>query len=208
MLDNSDESQIEALRRFGEQTLAEILSTNFDRLLRIVDLRLDPRLAGRLDAADVVQEAFLVARERLPRFLREPRVPVFVWLRGVLLDTLVDIHRRHLGAKMRDAGREVPLPQAVGPDATSLSLAACLIADLTSPSQAAIREEMARKIDQVLQGMDPIDREVLILRHFEQLSNDEVASVLGVKKAAASRRYTRAVTRFREVVEAISGLKS
>jgi RNA polymerase sigma-70 factor (ECF subfamily) len=79
--------------------------------------------------------------------------------------------------------------------------------DLTSPSQAAIREETARKIDQVLEGMDPIDREVLILRHFEQLTNAEVASVLGVKKAAASRRYTRAVTRFREVVEAISGLQ-
>ena len=78
MLDESDESLIQALRRFGEQTLAEILSTNFERLLRIVDLRLDPRLAGRLDAADVVQEAFLEARQRLPRFLREPRVPVFV----------------------------------------------------------------------------------------------------------------------------------
>jgi len=207
MLDESDESLIEALRRFGEQTLAGMLSTNFERLLRIVDLRLDPRLAGRLDAADVVQEAFLAARERLSRFLREPRVPVFVWLRGVVLDTLVDVHRRHLGAKMRDAGREIPLPDAAPPEATSISLAACLIGDLTSPSQAAIREETARKIDQVLEGMDPIDREVLILRHFEQLTNDEVASVLGVKKAAASRRYTRAVTRFREVVEGISGLQ-
>lgn len=207
MLDDSDKSLVETLRQFGEQRLAEVLSANFERLLRIVDLRLDPRLAGRLDAADVVQEAFLAARERLPRYLREPRVPVFVWLRGVLLDALVDIHRRHLGAKMRDAGREVPLPQAVAPDATSVSLAACLIADLTSPSQAAIREETARKIEEVLEGMDPIDREVLILRHFEQLSNDEVAGVLGVKKAAASRRYTRAVIRFREVVEGISGLR-
>ncbi len=154
-----------------------------------------------------MQEAFLEARQRLPRFLREPRVPVFVWLRGVVLDTLTDVHRRHLGAKMRDAGREIPLPGAAPPEATSISLAACLIGDLTSPSQAAIREETARKIDQVLEGMDPIDREVLILRHFEQLTNDEVASVLGVKKAAASRRYTRAVTRFREVVEGISGLQ-
>jgi len=206
MHDESDDSQVESLRRFGAQALAEILAANMERLRRIVDLRLDSRLAGRLDAADVVQEAFLAARERLPRFLREPRVPVIVWLRGVVLDALVDVHRRHLGAKMRDAGREVPLPGVASPDATSISMAAYLLGDLTSPSQAAMREETARRIDQVLAGMDPIDREVLLLRHFEQLSNDEVASVLGVKKAAASRRYTRAVTRFREVIEAISDL--
>ena len=205
MLEESDASLIESLRQFGEQTLAEILSANFERLLRIAELRLDPRLTGRLDAADVVQEAFLVARERLPRFLREPRVPVFVWLRGVVLDTLVDVHRRHLGAKMRDAGREVRLPDAIRPEATSISLAAYLVGDLTSPSQAAIREETARRIDQVLESMDPMDKEVLILRHFEQLSNDEVASVVGVKKAAASRRYMRALTRFREVVKTIPG---
>ena len=207
MLEETDASLIESLRQYGEQTLAQILSANSERLLRIVDLRLDPRLAGRLDAADVVQEALLVARDRLPRFLREPRVPVFVWLRGVVLDTLVDVHRRHLGTKMRDAGREVPLQGIASPVATSISLAGCLIGDLTSPSQAAIREETARRIDQVLEGMDPMDKEVLILRHFEQLTNDEVASILGVKKAAASRRYTRAVTRFREVVEEMSGLQ-
>ena len=207
MLDDSNESQIEALRRGGEQALAGILSTHSERLLRIVGLRLDPRLAGRLDAADVVQEAFLEASKRLPRFVHEPRVPAFIWLRGVVLDTLVDLHRRHLGAGMRDAGREISLQAAVSPEATSLSLASCLIGDLTSPSQAAVREETARKIDEVLEGLDPLDREVLILRHFEQLTNNEVASVLGVKKAAASRRYTRAVTRFREVVEAISGFR-
>ena len=206
MLDASDESLIQSLQQHGEQALAEILSANFERLLRVVDLRLDPRLTSRLDAGDVVQEAFLEARQSLPRFLREPRVPVFVWLRGVVLDTLVDVHRRHLGAKMRDAGREVSLQGIASPAATSISLAGCLVGDLTSPSKAAIREETARRIDQVLEGMDPIDREVLILRHFEQLTNDEVASILGVKKAAASRRYTRAVTRFREVVEEMSGL--
>ena len=207
MLDDSDESPIEALRRGGEQALAGILSTNSERL-RIVGLRLNPRLAGRLDAADVVQEAFLEASKRLPRFVHEPRVPVFIWLRGVVLDTLVDLHRRHLGTGMRDAGREVSLQAAAAPEASSLSLVACLIGDLTSPSQAAVREETARKIDEVLEGLDPLDREVLILRHFEQLTNSEVASVLGVKKAAASRRYTRAVTRFREVVETLSGLGS
>jgi RNA polymerase sigma-70 factor (ECF subfamily) len=106
---------------------------------------------------------------------------------------------------MRDAGRDVSLHGGPAPSATSLSLAGCLVADLTSPSQAAIREETACRIEKVLGAMDEIDREVLILRHFEQLSNDEVASVIGVKKAAASRRYMRALARFREVGETVSG---
>ena len=158
-----------------------------------------------------MQEAFLATRERLPRFLREPRVPVFVWLRGVVLDTLTDVHRRHLVEILRTAPvAKFRCRVLFRPRPTSLSLAACLIGDLTSPSQAAIREETARKIDQVFEGIDPIDREVLILRHFEQLTNDEVASVLGVKKAAASRRLYpggHPVSRSRGSDFGISGLR-
>ncbi len=197
-------SDIARLRSTGQQALADALSLHAERLQRIVDLRLDPRLAGRVDASDVLQEAFLEACKRLPRYLDDPRVSVFVWLRGVTLDTLIHVHRRHL-AEMRDAGRDVSLHGGPAPSATSLSLAGCLVADLTSPSQAAIREETACRIEKVLGAMDEIDREVLILRHFEQLSNDEVASVIGVKKAAASRRYMRALARFREVGETVSG---
>lgn len=196
--------EITDLRRGGEQGLAEALARHGARLQRIVDLRLDPRLAGRVDAADVLQEAFLEARKRLARYLEDPRVPVFIWLRGVTLDTLIHVHRRHL-AEMRDAGRDIPLQLGPTPQASSLSLAGWLVADLTSPSQAAIRDETARKIEEVLAAMDDIDREVLILRHFELLSNDEVAGVVGVKKAAASRRYMRALARFREVLQTIPG---
>ena len=202
-----DNSEIAQLREHSEQALAEIISSYNERLLRIIDLRLAPQLSGRVDAADVLQEVFLEARKRLPRFLRDASVPVFVWLRGVVLDTLVHVHRRHLGAKMRDAGREVPLHAGGGPQATSVSLAGFLIGDLTSPSQAAMRQELATRIEVTLAAMDEIDREVLILRHFEQLSNDEVASVIGVKKAAASRRYMRALARFREVLSAVPGLE-
>ena len=198
------ESDIARLRNTGQQALAEALALHAERLQRIVDLRLDPRLAGRVDASDVLQEAFLEACKRLPRYLDDPRVSVFIWLRGVTLDTLIHVHRRHL-AEMRDAGREVSLQAGPAPQASSISMAGWLMADLTSPSQAAIRDETARKIEEVLGTMDEIDREVLILRHFEQLSNDEVAGVIGVKKAAASRRYMRALARFREVVKTIPG---
>ena len=187
--------------------MADTLAEHGTRLRQIVELRLDPRLAGRLDAADVVQEAFLEARKRLPRYLEETRVPVFVWLRGVVLDTLTDFHRRHLGAKMRDAGHDVSLYGSMVPQASSVILASWLAGSFTTPSQAAIREETVRQIDDALAGMDSIDREVLILRHFEQLSNDEVAAALGVKKAAASRRYMRALSRFREVLLGTPGFE-
>jgi len=198
------ESDIARLRNTGQQALADALALHAERLQRIVDLRLDPRLAGRVDASDVLQEAFLEACKRLPRYLDDPRVSVFIWLRGVTLDTLIHVHRRHL-AEMRDAGRDVSLQAGLAPQASSISMAGWLMADLTSPSQAAIRDETARKIEEVLGTMDEIDREVLILRHFEQLSNDEVAGVIGVKKAAASRRYMRALARFREVLQTLPG---
>jgi RNA polymerase sigma-70 factor (ECF subfamily) len=163
-------------------------------------------LAGRLDASDVLQEAFLEAKKRLPRYLCDARIPVFVWLRGVVLDTLVDFHRRHLGAKMRDAGLEVSLATPVS-QASSVALAAYLVGSLTSPSQAAIREETAWLIDRTLADMDAVDREVLILRHFEQLTNDEAATVMGVKKAAASRRYMRALAHFRQLLLELPGFE-
>jgi RNA polymerase sigma-70 factor, ECF subfamily len=202
-----DSSQLARLVDQGDQALADAIARYAPRLQQTIELRLDPRLSGRVDAADVLQEAFLEAQKRLPRYLAEPKVPLFVWLRGVVLDTLVDFHRRNLGAKMRTAGQEVPLYRAATAQASSVALAAYLMGDLTSPSQAAIREETAQQIEVALAEMDEIDREVLILRHFEQLTNDEVAAVVGVKKAAASRRYMRALARFRQVLLTIPGFE-
>lgn len=202
-----EQSRIAQLRNKGDQALADAMAEHSVRLRQIVELRLDPRLSGRLDAADVLQEAFLEARKRLPRYLDDSSVPVFVWLRGVVLDTLIDFHRRHLGAKMRDAAQEVSLNGSMTPQASSVVLAACLAGSITTPSQAAMREETARQIEIALSGMDEVDREVLILRHFEQLTNDEVAAVVGVKKAAASRRYMRALARFRETLLELPGFE-
>jgi RNA polymerase sigma-70 factor, ECF subfamily len=204
---DDDQTQLTRLRSGGDQALADVLAEHASRLRQIVELRVDPRLSGRVDAADVLQEAFLEARKRLQRYLDEPGVPVFVWIRGVVLDTLIDFHRRHLGAQMRDAGRDVSLLRAASPQASSVALAAYLAGSLTSPSRAAIREETVGQIERALAEMDEIDREVLILRHFEQLTNDEVAAAVGVKKAAASRRYIRALTRFRAALLAIPGFE-
>jgi RNA polymerase sigma-70 factor (ECF subfamily) len=117
---------------------------------------------------------------------------------------LVDVHRRHLGAKVRDASLEVSLHRHRGPAATSVSMGAFLVADLTSPSHAAVRNEMLAELRAAFDSMDAVDREVLALRHFEELSNNDVAAILGLKKAAASNRYVRALQRLKGVLAGMS----
>lgn len=168
------------------------------RLLRMVDLRLDPRLRARLDAGDIVQEAMLDAVRRLPEYLADPKMEFFLWLRWITGDRLLDAHRRNLGAQKRDAGQEVSLHQRAAPEATSLVLAEQLMGRLTSPSHAVRRGEIKRTVQEALNSLEPIDREVLVLRHFEHLSNLQTAQVLGLKKSGASKRYVAAVRRIRQ----------
>lgn len=190
---------VQLLRDGDEQALAELFLWYRDKLWRMVNFRLDQRLLGRVDADDVLQEAYLAAAQRVEHFRKEPEMSALVWLRLIVGQTLTDVHRRHLGARMRDARQEVSMhvPSA---QASSISLAAHLLGHLTSPSQAAMRDEMARRLEEALDSMDPIDREVLALRHFEELSNNEVSEVLGLQKSAASNRYVRALSRLRGIL--------
>ena len=132
---------------------------------------------------------------------------LFLWLRLIVGQTLVDAHRRHLGTQQRDARREVSIHQGARPEASSASLAGALVADLSTPSQAVMRAEMAQTLETALEGMDPIDREVLVLRHFEELTNNEVAEVLGLQPKAASIRYVRAVARLKAHPRTIPGIR-
>ena len=143
-----------------------------DRLKRMVHLRLSRRLAGRVDDSDVLQEAFVEAARKLPEYAQEPKLPLFFWLRHLTALKLTEVHRRHLGTQLRDADREVTLHRGGLPLADSVSLAAQLLGTLTTPSQAAIKAETRLLVQEALNGMDPIDREVLALKHFEQLSTD------------------------------------
>src|SRR3954471_16160516 len=182
------------------RALAALFDHYKGRLRHMVRLRLDRRLAGRLDASDVLQEAYLEADKRFAEYLRDPAIPIFLWLRLVTGQKLTDLHRHHLGAKMRDAGLEVALHRGALPQASSVSLAELLLGRLTSPTRAAQRAEMQRRLQEALNRMDSIDREVLVLRHFEELSNAEVAQVLGLEKSAASNRYIRALKRLKDVL--------
>jgi RNA polymerase sigma-70 factor (ECF subfamily) len=186
--------------------LASLFSVYQDRLRRMVELRLDARLRGRVSASDILQEAYLGALQRLPHYQASSDVPIFVWLRSVTMQRLIDVHRRHLGGQIRDAGREVRLglPGAIGSGSAQI---AALFLEHTSPSLAARRGEALVQVREALDQLDPIDREVLVLRHFEQMSNHEAAVSLGIKPAAASKRYVRAVERLKGVLEQMPGFE-
>jgi RNA polymerase sigma-70 factor (ECF subfamily) len=207
----SDDSEttrlIEQAVRGDQRALGDLLGRHRQRLRRMVALRLDRRLQGRVDPSDVIQEACLDAARRLTEYHRNPTMPFFLWLRLVVGQRLVDEHRKHLGAAARDAGREISLYRGALPETTSAALAAHLLGRLTTPSQAALRAERKIRLQEALNSLDAIDREVLALRHFEELSNAEAAAVLGLDKSAASKRYARALIRLKEILASLpSGL--
>lgn len=198
-------ADLERLRQASQgdgRLLGELLDGYRVRLHRMVRLRLDARVQGRIDASDVIQEAFAEVGVRLPDYLREPPMPFFVWVRFIVGQKILQLHRHHLGVKARDAAREISLQRGVAPQASSASLAAQLIDGLTGPSQGAIKAEMRLQLQESLNRMEPIDREILALRHFEHLSMSETAEVLGIKVTAACNRYVRALRRLKQELPA------
>jgi RNA polymerase sigma-70 factor (ECF subfamily) len=145
------------------------------------------------------------ASQRLVHFVQGPPLPFFVWLRQVAIQRLVEVHRRHLGAEKRSANRERSVDTSLASSVTSASLAFQLVCRLSSPSDVLARNELTAQLHKALESMDPIDREVLALRHFEELSNDETAAALGLQKSAASNRYVRALARLKKILEQIPG---
>jgi len=188
-----------------QQAAAELFGLYRARLRRMVKLRMDHRLQGRIDPSDVLQEAYIDVSRRLPEYTANPTLPFFLWLRLLTGQRLLALHRHHLLAQKRSATQEVSLENRAAPEASSLSLAADLLGHFTSPTQAAMKAEMQRRLQEVLDSLDPIDREVLVLRHFEELTNNETAEVLGLQKAAASNRYVRALQRLRDVLAELPG---
>ena len=211
MTDNPSETDdlLTRAQAGDEQAFTDLFDHYRERLKRMIRLRLDRRLSGRVDASDVLQEAFLEIHKRFGEFVKDKKdqLPLYLWLRLVTGQKMTDVHRHHLGAKMRDANQEVSLYRGALPQATSVSLAAHLLGRMTSATQAAIRAEHKLLVQEALNSMDPLDREVLVLRHFEQLSNDETALSLGIKKSTASQRYVRALKRLKEILTSIPGLR-
>lgn len=189
-----------------EQAMRQLLESHRPRLKRMVSIRLDRRLQGRVDESDVIQEALLEVSRRLPEFIRKRPMSFYLWIRQITGQKLIDIHRQHLGARMRQVGREVSLSRGPFPPASSVSLAAQLLGRMTSPSQAVIKAEARDHVQQALNNMDELDREVLALRHFEQLSNVEIAELLGLSESGATARYVRALRRLKQALSDYPGL--
>lgn len=170
-----------------------------ERLRQMVAFRLDRRLKGRVDPSDVIQETYLEANNRREEFERQPTSNLFLWLRYLAFQKVVTLHRHHLGRAMRSAARERSMDAGTGSD-TSVAIAAQIADRNQGPGSAVAQAEEADRLAVALDTMDPVDREVLALRHYEQLSNAEVAEVLGLSVSAASKRYLRALARLRQVL--------
>lgn len=203
---SEDEAEIVGLvarLQGGDQSaLAELFDRHRDKLRRMVELRLDARLAGRVSASDVLQEAYIDAVKRVEHYFSKDGQSFFGWLRLVVGQRIADVHREHLAGK-RDAGRDIGMNRGATTDSTCL--AARLLGPGSSPSQAAQRQEVFAQLESALEQMDPLDREVLALRHFEELSNTDTAEALRIQPAAASKRYVRALARLKEILEGIPG---
>lgn len=191
---------VERAKAGDADALNSVFGRNRDRLRRMVEMRLDRRLQGRVDASDVIQEAHLEVLQRFAEYSANPRLPFFLWLRLVVGERLVKTHREHLGTQKRDAAMEVSLFREALPTASSAALAAQLLGKHTSPTQAAVRAERLLRLQDALNSLEPIDREILSLRHFEELTRAETALALGIEEAAAAKRYVRALKRLRDTL--------
>lgn len=189
------------------EALARLFAHYRDRLERIVKFRMDHRLVGRVDPDDVLQEAYLDAEKRIEHFLQDSPESFFIWLRLIVNQTLIDIHRRHLGTQSRDASRDRSISGGWGAASSSFLLSNQLLGSFSTPSQAMLRQEIAEQLNTALEGMGELDREVLALRHFEELSNSETAEALRISEQAASLRYVRAIMRLKKILEAVPDFK-
>ena len=204
MWPNTSETQ-ELLLHAGKGESAavnELLERHRVGLKNMVSARMDQKLARRIDARDVVQDVLLEASQRLADYVRDPKMPFGLWLRHLARDRIIDLHRRHRVARRRTLDRERGLSAPERPDQSSLELAAQLRDPELTPAAATLRKELYVRFVEAIDTLEEEDREILLMRHFEQLSNSEAAELLGLSQPAAGMRYLRALRRLREVLGA------
>lgn len=197
MTEASPDRLKEQIKQGDDEALASLFTRYRAQMRRLVSHRMDPRLARRVDASDVVQQSFIEARNRIKHYINHSSMPFSLWMRQVTLQTLVEVHRKHFGVQKRDLSQEVALDRA---NSSYSTLADRLVSSLASPSSMAVRQERLVRLREAIDGMDEIDREILVLRHFEELGNKEVAELLEIGQPAASNRYIRALKRLGDIL--------
>jgi RNA polymerase sigma-70 factor, ECF subfamily len=191
---------LDGARRGDPGAVNRLLDRHRESLRRLVQLRLDRKLARRVDASDIVQDVLLEANGRLEDYFRDPRMPFHLWLRHLAQDRIIDMHRQHRGAQRRSLDREQALASPSFGDQSSFDLAAQLRDHELTPAAASIRKELEARFLAALDQMEEEDREILLMRHFEQLGNSETATALGLSPAAAGMRHLRALRRLRSIL--------
>jgi RNA polymerase sigma-70 factor (subfamily 1) len=198
---NDDTKRLLDDAKTGDASAVDRLLGEFREPLRqVISLRLDPVLARRVDASDIVQDVLIEANQRLTEYLQKPAMPFHLWLRHLAQDRIIDTHRRHRQAQRRSIDKEQPIQRPAWADESSVQLVAQLVDGEQTPASAAIHQELQRRLTDALGQLDEDDREVILMRHHEQLSNQDVAAALGLTEAAASMRYLRALRKLRGVL--------
>jgi RNA polymerase sigma-70 factor (ECF subfamily) len=184
----------------NEEAIGKLLNRHRDALRRLVQMRLDKKIQRRVDVSDIVQDVLLEANRRLSTYLEEPKMPFHLWLRHMARDRIIDAHRRHRASAKRSVDREKPLASPSNVDRSTMELAAQLCDPNMTPAAAATMRELARRFEAAIDELEERDREVLMMRHFEHLTNQEVAQALSLTEPAASMRYLRALRRLRALI--------
>lgn len=181
--------------------LGQLFEAYREKLRKMISFRLAVQMQGRVDPSDVLQEAFIDMVRRLPELSSKGDLPVLIWLRLVVLEKLCAMHRLHFAAQKRDVRRDVSLHDYLNDSHSQMRLADALIDELSSIDRQAIQTEERDKLHAIIAEMEPIDREVIVMRIFEDLSNNETAIILGITKQAASRRFISAIQRLRSHIQ-------
>ena len=208
LADNNSAHTADLLQRHragDARALGELLAGHRERLRHMAELRLDRRLRAQVSPDDVVRDACAGVPARLAEYLADPRLPFFLWLRLLVGERLVALHRQRLGAPPPGAGPEVALHRGALPRASSAALAARLLGQQAAATQAAARAERLLRLQGAVNALGAVDREVVSLRHFEELSLAEAALVLGIGEAQAAKRYVAALKRLRDLLAALPG---
>ncbi len=179
----------------------QLMDRHRDALRRMVEMRLDQKIQRRVDVSDVVQDVLIEANRRLADYLDKPVMPFHLWMRQIAKDRIIDAHRRHRASAKRSVDREQPMVAPAGMDRSTMELAAQICDPELTPAAAATQQELARRVEQAITQLNDQDCEIIVMRHYEQLSNQEVAQALGLTEPAASMRYLRAVRRLRELLK-------
>ena len=195
---------LKELRNGREEAYVELFDLYSQQLLKIIRFRLSRRLATRVDPEDVLQEVFLAGQKRIDNLVASPTESFLIWVRMILRQTIVDLIRYHLGAQRRSANREVSNARKIYTSDESFSMASRLMANTASPSAVFSKKEMISRVEQCLERLSPNDREIIALRHYEELGNKEVAEVLGIAEKAASIRYVRALAKLKSALATVT----